>query len=284
METTVSYSEMLAQFKRDIGLDENFGENEDLEKSFNGWFNDRLREIWRAAAWTQCMGVNGFPVCSDGVALVTAVVDAGDKFGVYYDDPRFNFSPKEAQSVLGDGFLFVGERIVSKPLAEKVSVSGKDYQLSGKIFTNRRDCVLNPGDVYVLYRWMGMLDYYLKPFLYAGAEPKAMPEKSEISDEDIASGDWIGLGSVPFENRVWLVFKSIPPRFDMDGMDEVSGLQLGIPVFMKRYVQLAVHSDYLRANNRQGEAEAVFARAAAVLDDEVYRFECFTQGDRYGHC
>lgn len=129
-----------------------------------------------------------------------------------------------------------------------------------------------------------MLDYYLKPFLYAGADPKAMPEKSEISDEDIASGDWIGLGSVPFENRVWLVFKSIPPRFDTDGVDEVSGLELGIPVFMKRYVQLAVHSDYLRSNNRQDEAEAVFARAAAVLDDEVYRFECFTQGDRYGHC
>ena len=54
---------------------------------------------------------------------------------------------------------------------------------------------------------------------------------------------------------------------------------------MKRYVQLATHSDYLRSLNRQDESESVLALAQKVLDEEIYRFETFsTKGeDIYGY-
>ena len=104
------------------------------------------------------------------------------------------------------------------------------------------------------------------------------------SSSEIGS-KWTKLSSLPFLPSVWLLYKSVPPNFNTDGIDTLTNKELLIPVFMKRYVQLATHSDYLRSLNRQDESESVLALAQKVLDEEIYRFETFsTKGeDIYGY-
>lgn len=312
MAATTTYAQMYSQFKRDIGLDESFGENAELAGKFNGWFNDRLREIWRAAEWSQCVATDGLCVCSDGVVPLPCVVDWGDKVRLYDGDARARFNAKVQDFILNDGWLWVSEKKASRLFAlgesakagldsadgmcfmrsdgsvYRADSQNQDEDLSGKMYSNFRDARLRKGDVYVVRVWGSDLFYSLRAYLYNGDAEIQLPAGTEI-DFEKGGGLWLGLSSLPFAPAVWLRYKAVAPSFDEKGVDGFTGLRLSIPVFMKRYVQLAVHSDWLRSVNRHEEAETVMAKAERVKDEEIYRYEMFStnvagERDCYGDC
>lgn len=277
MPATTTYNEMFSQFKRDIGVSSQYSEDGELAARFNGWFNDRLREIWRAARWTQCVAVEPCAVCTDGIVPLPCVVDNGDKINIFSQDPRSNLRPREIEFVLNDGWLWVGEKFASK-----LKENSNEY--SGKSFSNCKTAILSKGDILFEKNWVNLASYAWNVFKYEGEDLYEVLEGAIVEESEIGS-KWTKLSSLPFLPSVWLLYKSVPPNFNTDGIDTLTNKELLIPVFMKRYVQLATHSDYLRSLNRQDESESVLALAQKVLDEEIYRFETFsTKGeDIYGY-
>lgn len=274
MPATTTYNEIYTQFKRDIGLSADFGANTELDEMFNGWFNDRLREIWRASNWRQTMSVEPLIVCSDGVALLPCIVDAGDKVQLYKDDPRSDFAPKKQDFILNDGWLWVSTGIKPKKIIDEYD----GIALSGKLFSNLKTCSLSKGDMYVERIWNANFAFTCKYYIYNGVDG-VFYEGAEID----GNSDFVEMSYLPFEPNLYLYYKAIAPQFDLNGKDIFTELELGIPLFMKRYVQLAIHSDWLRSQNRHEESAGVFANAERVKEEEIYKFESFSVTNRGGY-
>lgn len=287
-----TYADIFAQFKRDIGLAPDFGENADLAAKFNGWFNDRLREIWRAARWPSCTESDGLIVCSNGDAVIPAKIDDGDKIELFSENPKKTFAPKRADYVLNDGWLWVGEKKVSRLYAPdecyitdatqdgecfmrsdgnvyRYSLLGTNWQLSGKLLSTINGGEMQRGDTLMVKVETGST-YHIYYYIYVGESPAIIDENFNL---DNYGNDFLSLVYPPFLPCVWLTYKRAAPYYGTDGVEQISNTNLPVPLFMKRYIQLAVHSDYLRSVNRHEEASAVFANAESIKEEEIYKYE-----------
>ena len=276
--STTTYNEIYNQFKRDIGLSKNFGEDAELAEMFNGWFNDRLREIWRACNWRQTMAVEPLVVCSDGVVILPSCVDAGDKVQLFKEDPRSKFNPKKQDFVFNDGWLWIGAQDrPNLPMVEEIdTLAGDSVKLSGAIFSNVKTCKLCYGDIYIERIWNANFSYAFKYYVYIGNNNVVTYEGAEID----GIGDFAEVSYIPYEPSVYLYYKAIAPQYDLQGKDIFTGIEFAIPMFMKRYVQCAVHSDWLRSQNRHEESANVYALAERVKEEEIYKFEQFAVTNR----